>query len=153
MVKRFVTLVVLSLIVFSSTSWKDAYPEGPKSAAERERSKAAKPMAWDLGPDTVDISGYPQDVQVSFRVFEEKCGNCHGLARPLNAPYATEGEWNTYVNKMMRKPGSGITKNEAKQIFGFLVYDSKERKLSDPDAWEKHLKRLIDGFKKKYGDK
>ncbi len=128
----------------------EAYSE---SATEREKSSAKKPMPWDLGPGDVDVSGYPPEMQSNYEVFAEKCGGCHTLARPLNAPYATPEEWNTYVNKMMRKPGSGIDKAKAKQIFKFLVYDSKKRKLADPDAWERHIEKLISEFRKKYGKK
>lgn len=154
--KKFSVFVILSLIILTHNHLcRDAYPEGsgPESAAEREMSKAKFPMAWDLGPDTVDASKYPPDIQSYYKVFDKKCGNCHTLARPLNAPYATPEEWNTYVNKMMRKPGAGMNKEQAKQIFKFLVYDSKVRKLSNPDAWERHLQRLIDRFQKQYGSK
>ncbi len=149
---RLAVFVVLSLIVASSGICRDVYPAG-ESAAEREKKMAKKPMAWDLGPDTIDISSYPPDIQSYFEVFKQKCGNCHTIARPLNSPYATPEEWNTYVNKMMRKPGAGINKEQARQIFKFLVYDSKVRKLSDPDAWERHIQDLINEFQKRYGGK
>lgn len=153
--KNLVVFLVVTVSVLSFNPCTDVYAEeaGSKSAFERERDRAKMPMAWDIGPDTVDISSYPPDIQSYFGVFKEKCGNCHTLARPLNAPYATPEEWNTYVNKMMRKPGAAINKGQAKQIFQFLAYDSKTRKLSDPDAWERHLQRLIAIFQEKYGKK
>ena len=143
----FLTATLIILVSFNLC--RSAYPQGSESAVEREKALAKKPMAWDLGPDTVDISSYPPNIQSSFEVFKEKCGNCHSIARPLNAPFAAPEEWNTYVNKMMRKPGAGIGKEQAKQIFEFLVYDSKVRKLSDPNAWERHLQRLISEFQEK----
>jgi|GEM_PF-2106879 len=127
------------------------YAEGNPSALEKEIEAARNPMAWDLGPETVDVSNYPPPIQEAHKVFAVKCGRCHGLARPLNTPFATAEEWNTYVNKMMRKPGSGITPNEGKQIFDFLVYDSKVRKLSNPEAWNKHIDQLLASFQAKYG--
>jgi hypothetical protein len=127
------------------------YSQGAPSALEQEIEMAKKPMAWDLGPETVDVSNYPPTVQEAYKVFANKCGRCHGLARSLNTPYATAEEWNTYVNKMMRKPGSGITPKEGKQIFDFLVYDSKVRKLSDPEAWNRHINQLLASFQEKYG--
>ncbi|MEE9488339.1 MAG: hypothetical protein V3W00_06475 [Candidatus Brocadiales bacterium] len=143
-----VIAVLVSVVQFCPCG--EAYSE---SATEREKSSAKKPMPWDLGPGDVDVSGYPPEMQSNYEVFAEKCSGCHTLARPLNAPYATPEEWNTYVNKMMRKPGSGIDKAKAKQIFKFLVYDSKKRKLADPDAWERHIEKLISEFQKKYGKK
>lgn len=151
--KKLAVFLVGALTILSFDLCRNAYPEGSESAVEREKRMAKKPMAWDLGPDTVDISGYPLDIQSYFEVFKEKCGNCHSIARPLNAPFATPEEWNTYVNKMMRKPGAGINKEQAKQIFKFLAYDSKVRKLSNPDAWERHLQRLIAEFQEKHGKK
>ncbi|MFQ5862608.1 MAG: hypothetical protein ACE5IC_05740 [Candidatus Brocadiales bacterium] len=153
--KRLAIPLFLPLIILLFNLCRDVYPEGSssESAIEREKRMAKKPMAWDLGPDTVDISSYPPYIQSYFEVFKLKCGGCHTLARPLNAPFATPEEWNTYVNKMIRKPGAAINKEQAKQIFQFLVYDSKVRKLSDPDAWERHLQRLIDEFQKEYGKK
>lgn len=151
--KKLAAYLAVSLIVVSFNLCKSACPQGSESAIEREKAAAKKPMAWDLGPDTVDISGYPANIQSYFAVFKEKCGNCHSVARPLNAPFATPEEWNTYVNKMMRKPGAGINKEQAKQIFEFLTYDSKVRKLSNPDTWESHLQRLISEFQEKYGSK
>ncbi|MFN3466918.1 MAG: hypothetical protein ACK4WF_04350 [Candidatus Brocadiales bacterium] len=147
-------------LAFSSSSFLSAltificsviYAEGGPPASELEIEAAKKPMAWDLGPETVNISNYPVDIQEDYKVFATKCGKCHGLARALNAPYTTAEEWNNYVNKMMRKPGSGITPKEGKMIFDFLVHDSKVRKLSDPEAWNKHIDRLIAAFQAKYG--
>ena len=142
----FFSLSALTIFVFPAV-----YAEGSPSALELEIEAAKKPMAWDLGPETANISNYPSDIQEDYKVFATKCGKCHGLARPLNAPFTTAEEWNTYVNKMMRKPGSGITPKEGKMIFDFLVYDSKVRKLSDPEAWNKHIDQLLASFQAKYG--
>lgn len=127
------------------------YPEETTTAEDKEREMAKKPMAWDLGPDTVDISDYTAEMQSYYKVFAQKCGKCHTIARALNSPYATPEEWNNYVNKMMRKPGSGIGPHEGKQIFQFLVYDSKVRKLSNPAVWQKHIQELLAAFREKYG--
>ncbi|HHT9121026.1 MAG TPA: hypothetical protein ACFYD3_10855 [Candidatus Hypogeohydataceae bacterium YC41] len=136
-----------ALAIFISS---DVYSDTP-SGLELEIERAKKPMAWDLGPEMVDISQYPPEIQADYKVFATKCGKCHTLARPLNSPYCTAEEWNNYVNKMMRKPGSGITPVEGKQIFDFLVYDSKVRKLSNPDAWNKHIDQILAAFQEKYG--
>ncbi len=140
---------LFSLIVLATFVSIAFHAEGAPSL-EQEMEMAKKPMAWDLGPATVDISKYPPDIQEDYKVFATKCGKCHGLARPLNAPYATAEEWNNYVNKKMRKPGSGINPKEGKMIFDFLVYDSKVRKLSDPEAWNKHIDQLLAAFQEKY---
>jgi cytochrome c5 len=101
----------------------------------------AAPQAWaqdpsdadtlarfDSGPDSIDVSGYPQEMQAGYKVFAQRCTKCHTLSRPINSDYATRDEWSRYVKRMMRKPGSGINKKDAKTVFDFLVYDSSVRK-------------------------
>ncbi|MBI3008957.1 MAG: hypothetical protein HYY56_05550 [Candidatus Omnitrophica bacterium] len=61
--------------------------------------------------------------------------------------------WERYVKRMMRKPGCEMTVDEAKSIWKFLVYDSKERKLKDPAQWEKHRQKLLDDFKAKHPER
>ena len=51
----------------------------------------------------------------------------HTLARTINAPY-TGKDWETDVEKMMKKPRSGIDADSAKKIIEFLKYDSTVRK-------------------------
>ena len=84
--------------------------------------------AYDKGPNSVDVSKYPPDIQDDYKTFSKRCSKCHTLARPINAPYETADEWDRYVIKMMKKSGSVITPEDGQQIFEFLVYDSKVRK-------------------------
>ncbi len=91
-------------------------------------SDEATLAGFDSGPDTIDVSNYPADIQAAYKVFSQRCTKCHTLSRPINSDYATRDEWSRYVKRMMRKPGSGINKKDAKQIFDFLVYDSSVRK-------------------------
>ncbi len=86
--------------------------------------------AYDKGPATIDVSKYPPDMQAKYKVFANKCVKCHTLARPINCEFATDAEWERYIKRMMRKPGSGISAQEGKTIFEFLSYDSKIRKKS-----------------------
>ncbi len=115
----------------------------------------------DLGPTTIDVSGYPKPYQETYKVFRFKCSACHTIARPINSEYleVTEPEmatlkqkmpeafqstalirpgvgiWKRYVKKMMAKPGCPVGR-DGKRIWEFLVYDSKFRKtglnLDDP---------------------
>tara|TARA_Y100000589_G_scaffold324279_2_gene360195 strand:+ start:126 stop:557 length:432 start_codon:yes stop_codon:yes gene_type:complete len=79
----------------------------------------------DVAPDHFN------DLQAQqYGVFKQRCSQCHEIARPLQAVHTgispvshqTFGlkEIKRYVIKMMRKPNSGITKPEAKQIILFL---------------------------------
>ena len=85
-------------------------------------------VAYDKGPATIDVSKYPADMQAKYRVFAGKCAKCHTLARPINSEFVLDDEWERYIKRMMRKPGSGITATDGKSVFEFLAYDSKVRK-------------------------
>ena len=93
--------------------------------------------AYDKGPATIDVSKYPPEIQDDYKLFSKKCTHCHTLARPINSDYALPDEWSRYVKRMMRKPDSQISADEAKKIYDFLVYDSKTRKK---DLLEKKMK-------------
>ena len=91
----------------------------------------------DKGPAKIDVSKYPKEQQENYQVFSQKCSKCHTLSRPINSDYALPEEWERYVKRMMRKPGSGIGSKDGKKIYEFLTYDSKIRKK---DLYEKKLK-------------
>ena len=93
--------------------------------------------AYDKGPATIDVSKYPPEMQADYKIFSKKCTHCHTLARPINSDFALPDEWSRYVKRMMRKPDSQISADEAKKIYEFLVYDSQLRKR---DLYEKKLK-------------
>ncbi|MBI2069882.1 MAG: hypothetical protein HYT79_04695 [Elusimicrobia bacterium] len=63
-----------------------------------------------------------------------------------------EGDiWQRYVKRMMAKPGCEISKDEGKQIWNFLVYDSVQRKIgAKKDEWQAHRKGLLAKFKEKH---
>lgn len=84
--------------------------------------------AYDKGPATIDVSKYPADMQDDYKLFSKKCTHCHSLARPINCDFALPDEWSRYVKRMMHKPDSQISADEAKKIYEFLVFDSKTRK-------------------------
>ena len=80
----------------------------------------------DQGQNYVDVTGYPPKMREYYELFANRCSRCHTLARPINSVFTVE-EWRKYVQKMMRKPGSGLTPKTAGQITEFLIYDSKVR--------------------------
>jgi cytochrome c5 len=84
--------------------------------------------AYDKGPATIDVSKYPADMQAGYKVFVTRCSKCHTIARPINCDFVLDDEWERYVKRMMRKPGSDVSPADGKQIFEFLSYDSKLRK-------------------------
>ena len=93
--------------------------------------------AYDKGPAKIDVSKYPPDIQKKYALFTKKCSSCHSLARPINCEFALDDEWERYIKRMMRKAGTFITPDDGKQIYEFLVYDSKNRKKA---LYDKKLK-------------
>ncbi|MCR4375441.1 MAG: photosystem P840 reaction-center cytochrome c-551, partial [Acidobacteria bacterium] len=84
--------------------------------------------AYDKGPAKIDVSKYPADMQAGYKLFATRCSKCHTIARAINSEFVLEDEWERYVKRMMRKPGSGISANDGKIIYDFLAFDSKIRK-------------------------
>lgn len=118
---------------------------GPVLAAvvrgqEKEPPLDPRIAALDKGPAKIDVSKYPKDMQDGYKVFNVKCVKCHTLARPINSDYVLEDEWERYVKRMMRNAGTFISPDEGKQIYEFLVYDSKTRKKA---LYDKKLKEII----------
>src|SRR5258708_11581813 len=95
-------------------------------------------LPQDKGPDKVDVSKYPADLQKGYKVFADKCAKCHTIARPINTTM-TAPEWSRYVKRMMHKPNSGIGDSQGKTIYDFLAYDQENRKDKNPTAFFKSL--------------
>jgi hypothetical protein len=89
---------------------------------------------FDRGPATIDVSQYPDKLQDYYQVFSQKCSRCHRLSRPINSDYVLPDEWSRYIKRMMYKPGSNISRSDAKKIYDFLVYDSSVRKKKEFQA-------------------
>ncbi|MBS1859888.1 MAG: photosystem P840 reaction-center cytochrome c-551 [Acidobacteria bacterium] len=98
----------------------------------QEQSKINLPQ--DKGPDKIDVSGYPAELQSAYKLFTSKCSKCHTIARPINTKMQRP-EWERYVKRMMHKPNSGISDKQGKEIFDFLVYDQTNRKDKNPNAF------------------
>jgi hypothetical protein len=97
-------------------------------AQQKDEPVDPRILAYDKGPAKIDVSKYPADMKADYKVFAEKCSKCHTIARAINCEFATEDEWERYVKRMMNKGGTMFTAKDGKQIFEFLVYDSKTRK-------------------------
>lgn len=101
---------------------------GATGASRAQEPLDPRILAYDKGPAKIDVSKYPADMQKRYKIFADKCSKCHTVARAINSEFALEDEWERYIKRMMRKAGSLISPEEGKQIFEFVVYDSKTRK-------------------------
>ncbi len=129
---RTVVLSALLACAVLSAPARSSAASGQDEAADKARM-----AAYDKGPAKIDVSRYPAAMQAAYKVFAAKCGKCHTLARAINSDYVLDEEWERYVKRMMRKSGDFITPAEGKEIFDFVVYDSKVRKK---DLYERKSK-------------
>jgi hypothetical protein len=119
--KTALLLLSAAFVVFTGTRVAGAEEQlDPETKARIER--------FEKGPQTIDISKYPDGIKENYETFSTKCTQCHRLSRPINSDYATPDEWSRYIKRMMHKPGSGISNSDGKKIYEFLVYDSSIRK-------------------------
>lgn len=165
---RVVTMAVLALAL-----------AGGAEASEPESKTAVSDLyPNDMGPDEIDVSGYPKEMRDKYKTFKFKCAACHTIARPINSQFlelskteieelkksdpkaladervlmADEGMWNRYVKRMMAKPGCPVGK-DGKAIWEFLVYDSKVRKTGANAAqWRKDRLKMLNDYAAQYKD-
>jgi hypothetical protein len=100
----------------------------------RGATKDPRILAYDKGPAKINVSKYPAEMRSAYKVFENRCGACHTLARAINSDYVLEDEWQGYIRQMMDKSGTLISVAEAERIYEFVMHDSKTRKK---DLYEK----------------
>ena len=98
------------------------------SFAQQNPADEARLKKLDAGSKTIDVSQYPADQQKAYKLFQVKCSNCHVIARGINSDMVVPGDWERYIKRMMYKPNSGISSNEARTLFRFLIYDASARK-------------------------
>ena len=80
------------------------------------------------GSPTIDVPRYPAGIQQDYRIFSQKCSQCHNLSRPINADYVLPEEWSQCIRRMKRRSGANIGSSEEGKLYDFLVYDSSIRK-------------------------
>ena len=105
------------------------------SAADLEKEKAMKdPYANDLGPDKVDVSSYPKDIQEGYKALTVKCAKCHSAARPLNSQFVeTAGK-----DEAERKKSLEALKKSDPDLFK----DKAVWQVED-GIWQRYVKRMM----------
>jgi len=79
------------------------------------------------GLPEAEVRALPPDIEAAYQVFAMKCSRCHTLSRPLNAAIYDPGHWESYVTRMRRQTGSGISKRDADTILVFLRYYAQQQ--------------------------
>jgi mono/diheme cytochrome c family protein len=74
----------------------------------------------------VDVAAYPAGIQHGYRVFADKCSECHELSLSLKVSRSEAG-WTQEVRRMQDMASSHIDDREADQIAKFLAYNDSHR--------------------------
>ncbi len=170
--------LALGLATAGTAAAGEGLTGGPTESAT-VHDKAGGLYPNDFGPAEVDVSAYPKELRQAYRVFAFKCAACHTIARPINSQFleltaeeitkaraedpallsdplilkADPDIWRRYVKRMMGKAGCPVKPADGKQIWAFLVHDSKTRKTgAAAGSWRAHRAKLLADFKKDYPD-
>ncbi len=81
----------------------------------------------------IDVSSYPTEVQHGYKVFANKCSECHDLASSVKQSRSLEG-WTGEVHRMRAMASSHINSRETDKIVKFLGYDETHRKAAAHEA-------------------
>jgi mono/diheme cytochrome c family protein len=84
-------------------------------------AQAAPQFHRGTAKTSVDVSTYPPDIQHGYRVFTDKCSECHDLKASLAQTRSPAG-WTSEVRRMQDMASSHIDDREADEIARFLTY-------------------------------
>jgi len=119
-------------------------------AAERRLRDLSVPFYYDLGPDSIDVSKYPERRGEQYKIFVRRCSACHTLARSINSTMRSREEWSYYVHRMrimdLSEKEHHLRRVELKDVVDFLVYDSRIRKIKRGKEFVENDQRLRDKF-------
>jgi len=91
-----------------------------------------------VGREGLDPMQLPPELRDDYAVFARRCSKCHALARALNSGIERDNVWVSYVTRMRRQPGSGITPGDVEPILRFLRYHAsmtrQRREREHPEA-------------------
>ncbi|MBC7793563.1 MAG: cytochrome C [Clostridia bacterium] len=94
------------------------------------RARAELRVVGEGKARVIDARQFAEDERAGYETFKVRCTKCHEMNRPITAiltgvtPVSGSkfdaNEVKRYVVKMMRKPNSGISREDAKEVLGFL---------------------------------
>jgi hypothetical protein len=123
------------LLAVALLSTIPAFAADAPGSYEAEKAKAlANPYANDLGPDKIDVSGYPAEHQKAYKeVLQVKCAKCHTPSRPLNSqffePLGSAAEKTAKV--------AALKKSDPDMFAGNNVWQVEE------NIWQRYVKRMM----------
>lgn len=81
----------------------------------------------------IDVSSYPANIQREYRVFKNKCSECHTTAKALQR-VQTPDLAKLWVLKMQAMPAADITDKQATEIIDFINYNQSRAPKTDAEA-------------------
>lgn len=104
----------------------------------------------DLGPDSIDVSGYPTQQRHNYSIYARTCSRCHSLSRSLHAPTVGRGAWAYYVMSMRVRAfmsrKAWVEPHETQAILDFLEYDSRLRKVEKAAEFQASTDELVRAY-------
>jgi hypothetical protein len=121
-------------IVAADTDTAGATYEAQKATA------LANPYANDLGPASVDVSSYPQELQDTYKnIFLVKCQRCHTASRPLNSQFVEpSGPKDQHQAKI-----DAWKKSNPEMFQDKLVWQIEGWTPSHPGAWDRYVHKMM----------
>lgn len=86
-------------------------------------------------PDGLDVTEVPAELREDYDVLAHRCSRCHTLTRVFNAPL-DDDQWEAYVARMRRMPGSGISPADGERVLRFLLWRNERLRGSSRDVAE-----------------
>ena len=112
---------------------------GLVQSQEQNTAEKARLKKLDSGARVIDVSHYAEAQKTAYALMSKRCVKCHALGRVVNTTFVLPEQWERYIKRMLNKPDSKISEDEAKTIYRFMVYDASMRKL---DSLRVHLAAL-----------
>jgi hypothetical protein len=124
-------------------------------ADESEPPSSERIYFTDLGPDSIDVSSYPEAQRANYESFARTCARCHTLARAVNAPAESRLQWRFHLARMslhsrLRHEGR-IPKEQYQAALDFLDYDGRTRRSTKVFATRtEELRRRFEPVMERY---
>lgn len=131
---------LLGLAILATQRSQSADPAASTSY-EAEKAKAlANPYPNDSGPATIDVSGYPADMQATYKtLLSVKCARCHQPSRPLNSQFVEpSGDKKGHQAKIAAWKSANPAMFQDK-----LVWQVEGWTPSQPGIWERYVKKMM----------
>jgi mono/diheme cytochrome c family protein len=135
-------VIVFGILILSLSIARAAdAPDTAGATYEAQKATAlANPYANDLGPASVDVSSYPQELQDTYKnIFLVKCQRCHTASRPLNSQFVEpSGPKEGHQAKIAQ------WKTEHPEMFqDKLVWQIEGWTSSHPGAWDRYVHKMM----------